>query len=130
MRARVVFALAVATFGFAACAATAGASPGNDKMLYGCAYVTNLGDSSNVNVLVWDKMAPHAHGWIKFVGSGLNSTEPFVLDGHGWHTEPFHVTSFGKEHITVSLSKPKLSYTFDFTLNAASDVTTKGCKPH
>jgi hypothetical protein len=43
-------------------------------MLYGCAYVTNLGDSSNVNVLVWDKHAPHAHGWITFSGSGVNKT--------------------------------------------------------
>jgi len=34
------------------------------------------------------------------------------------------------EHIKVALPKPKLSYSFDFTLNAASDVTSKGCKPH
>ena len=99
-------------------------------MLYGCAYVTNLGNSSDVNVLIWDKSAPGASGWVTFKGSGLNQTEKFKLDSFGWHTEKFHVMSFGKEHISVGLDRPKLSYSFDFTLNTASDVTTKSCKPH
>lgn len=121
-------ALALTIFAIAAAAAS-GASSG-DRMLYGCAYVTNLGSSSNVNVLIWDKSAPGAHGWVMFNGSGVNKTDNFVLDSRGWHTEMFHVLQFGTEHIKVALLKPKLSYSFDFTLNAASDVTTKGCKPH
>jgi len=114
---------------FAAAAAASGAS-GGGRMLYGCAYVENLGSSSNVDVLIWDKSAPGAHGWVMFNGSGVNKTDNFVLDSHGWHTEKFNVTTFGVEHIKVGLLKPKLSYSFDFTLNAASDVTSKGCKAH
>ena len=122
-------ALALVVVAVAAAGVASGAS-GGDQMLYGCAYVTNLGNSSNVNVYVWDKTAPRAHGWVMFNGSGLNKTTNFVLDAHGWRTLPFHVTSFGTEHITVGLLKPKLSYKFNFVLNAASDVTSKGCKPH
>ena len=124
-------ALALVVFATAAgFASAAGSSPGGDRMLYGCAYVTNLGSSSNVNVLVWDKSAPGAHGWVMFNGSGVNKTTNFVLDAHGWRTVPFHVTTFGTENIDVSLLKPKLSYTFKFVLDAASDLTRKGCTPH
>jgi len=112
-----------------ACGVAAGAT-GGGMPLYGCAYVTNLGSSSDVDVLVWDKSAPRAHGWVMFNGSGINKTQNFVLDARGWDTVKFNVTTFGIEHIKVGLLKPKLSYAFDFTLNAASDVTTKGCTPH
>lgn len=111
-------------------ASVASGASGGDKMLYGCAYVTNLGSSSNVNVLIWDKSAPGAHGFVIFNGSGVNKTDTFVLDSRGWHTEMFHVLKFDTEHIKVGLLKPKLSYSFDFTLNQASDITSKGCKPH
>jgi len=127
MKIRLGAALAVAVVAAAVLVSVAASSP---RMLYGCAYVTNLGNSSDVNVLTWDKHAPGAHGWIMFVGSGLNETKKFTLDSNGWHTERFHVTSFDTEKITVGLYKPKLSYAFKFTLNAASDVTSKGCKPH
>lgn len=123
-------AIALALIVFVAAAAVASGAPGGDKMLYGCAFVTNLGSSSNVNVLIWDKSAPAAHGWVMFNGSGVNKTDNFVLDSHGWHTEKFHVTTFGTENITVGLFKPKLTYSFKFVLNAASDVTSKGCKAH
>ncbi len=99
-------------------------------MLYGCAYVTNLGNSSDVNILIWDKQAPGAHGWVMFKGSGINKTTKFQLDSFGWHTSKFHVTSFDTEHIAVGLDKPKPSYSFDFKLDTASDVTKKSCKPH
>lgn len=122
--------IALALTVFVIAAGVASGASGGDRMLYGCAFVTNLGSSSNVNVLVWDKTAPGAHGWVMFDGSGVNKTTNFVLDTHGWSTVPFHVTTFGTEHIKVGLLKPKLSYSFDFTLNAASDVTTKGCKAH
>jgi hypothetical protein len=128
MKRRLALAFVVAAVAAAALASAAASTPRHDGMLYGCAYVTNLGDSSNVNVLVWDKHAPHAKGWIMFSGSGVNTTEKFTLDQHGWHTGSFHVTSFDTEHITVGLSKPKLTYHFDFVLNAASDTTSKGCK--
>jgi hypothetical protein len=109
----------------------AASAPHHDGMLYGCAYVTNLGSSSNVDTLIWDKSAPGAHGWVMFTGAGINKTDKFTLDNRGWHTEPFHVTGFAKYHITVHLTlKPALSYSFDFTLNAANDVTSKSCKPH
>ena len=99
-------------------------------MLYGCVYVENLGSSSNLDVLVWDKHAPHAHAWAMVSGGGLNKTDKFTLDQHGWHTEKFNVTTFGDYKFTVGIIKPKLSYTFDFTLDAANDITGKSCKPH
>ena len=72
---------------------------------YGCAYVENR-------------------------GGGLNTTDKFQLDRHGWNTEKFNVTTFDTYHVVVGRSRPKLSYQFDFTRNAADDVTSKGCKPH
>lgn len=122
--------LALALVVFVAAAGAASGAPGGDKMLYGCAYVTNLGSSSNVNVLVWDKSAPGAHGWVMFNGSGVNKTTNFVLDAHGWRTVPFNVTKFDTENITVGLFKPKLTYSFKFKLDAMSDLTRKGCTPH
>ncbi len=82
-----------------------------------------------MNTLIWDKSAPGEHGSFTFRGSGLNKKDKFTLDSHGWYTERDNVTSFDIEHITVRLDNG-LNYTFDFTLNAASDVTTKSCKPH
>ncbi len=104
---------------------------GHDGMLYGCVYFENLGNSSNVDVLVWDKHAPHARGWAMVRGtSGYDETQKFTLDQHGWHISKFNVTSFDDYAIDVGLYKPKLDYKFSITLNAANDLTTKGCKPH
>ncbi len=112
-----------------ACGVASGASRGGG-MLYGCAYVENLGSSSNVDVLIWDKAAPRHHGWVMFKGSGINKKRNFVLDANGWHTEKFNVMSFDDEDITVAIPDLKLSYSFIFKLNKASDITSKGCTPH
>ena len=118
---------AAATSVFVAAAAS---SPIHDGMLYGCVYVENLGSSSNLDVITWDKHAPHAKGWAMISGNGLNRTDHFSLDQHGWHIDKFNVTSFGDYKFTVGLIKPKLSYSFDFNLAQANDVTSTGCKPH
>jgi hypothetical protein len=130
MTRRHLLSFAVAVAGAAVVASTALSAPRHDGMLYGCAYVENLGSSSNIDVLTWDKHAPRAHGWVMLRGGGLNTTEKFQLDQHGWHTEKFNVTTFDTYHIVVGLSKPKLTYAFDFALNAADDVTSKGCTAH
>jgi hypothetical protein len=127
---RLVKSLALAAALFVTAAALASGASSGGKMLYGCAYVTNLGSSSDVNVLIWDKAAPRHHGWVMFRGSGINKKDNFVLDSHGWHTEKFNVTTFGDENITVAIPDLKLSYSFIFKLNAASDITSKGCTPH
>jgi predicted HD phosphohydrolase len=127
---RLALVLAAAAVAAAAFASVGASSTGHDGMLYGCAYVENLGNSSNVDILIWDKHAPHAHGWVMLRGGGINKTDKITLDQHGWHTEKFNVTTFDDYTIDVGLIKPKLKYEFTFTLDAASDVTSKGCKPH
>lgn len=129
MKSRLVLALAAAAIAAAVLVPVAGSAPRHDKMLYGCAYVTNLGSSSDVNVLIWDKSAPGAKGWVMFKGSGVNRTDKFTLDNRGWHTDRINVTTFDDEHITVGLYTLKLEYSFTYALNATTDVTTKSCKP-
>jgi hypothetical protein len=132
MKAGFIAALALAAAFAAVVAGAASSSPSaphHDGMLYGCVYVENLGNSSNLDVITWDKHAPHAHGWAMISGGGLNKTDKFTLDQHGWHIDKFNVTSFGTYTFTVGLIKPKLTYSFSLALAAANDVTAKGCTP-
>ncbi|HEY2544002.1 MAG TPA: hypothetical protein VGH92_13245 [Gaiellaceae bacterium] len=130
MTGRLLTSFAVVALAAAALATGAGSSPGHDGMLYGCVYVENLGNSSNLDVLVWDKHAPHARGSVMINGGGQNQTENFTLDQHGWFTAKFNVTSFGDYTFKINLTKAKLTYGLDFNLTAANDVTSKGCKAH
>jgi len=114
----------------AAVVSGAASAPIHDGMLYGCVYVQNLGSSSDLDVITWDKHAPHAHGWAMISGGGIDKTDKFSLDQHGWHIDKFNVTSFGTYKFTVGLIKPKLSYSFEFALGSANDVTQTSCKPH
>jgi hypothetical protein len=130
MKSRHLLSFALVAVTAAMLASSAGSTPRHDGMLYGCVYVENLGSSSNLDVITWDKHAPHAHGWAMISGGGMNKTDKFQLDQHGWHIDKFNVTSFGTYKFTVGLIKPKLRYSFELALGQANDVTAKGCKPH
>ena len=130
MKSRLAPALLLAAVITAAFATAAASSPHHNGMLYGCVYVENLGSSSNLDIITWDKHAPHAHGWAMINGPGISKTDTFSLDAHGWHISKFNVTTFGDYHFKIGLIKPKLSYSLDYSLGSANDVTTKGCKPN
>jgi hypothetical protein len=99
--------------------------------LEGCVFITNNGDSSTENVKVLDTRAHGYKGKIHFNGEGLNKTSPFTLGSNGTAVVPFLVTTFGTSTITVTLSSvPPMSYTMQFTLGSANDVTQTDCTPH
>ena len=127
MRAWVTVSIAAALL--CASAACASAKPKEKEILTGCVYVTNNDNTSTLTAFITDKSAPGAHGMVTFTGLGHNDVKNFVLDSHGSGRVPFPVTMFGKYRMDISLSKSKLGYKLNFTLNAGNDVSATSCTP-
>jgi hypothetical protein len=119
--------VALTAAGLASVAAAQPAKKHKPK-LEGCVITTNNGSTTTEGVKVVEAGAGGTKGVVLFNGNGLKLTKPFKLAPNGVAVTPFIATMFGKATITVTLStNPPQTYTFHFTLLAATDINMKDC---